>query len=804
MKHQRLFLSLAIIGTALFLGACDDDSGTNGQTQDEGECTQANCDPEVCGDICSTFIHYDNEDNFENNMYDLDGDTIPDKLDNCPDVYNPTQDDSDGDYIGDACAEDADSDGDTIVDSQDNCSGLYNPDQKDSDGDGVGDACTGTVSIADMDGDTIPDRTDNCPRLSNPDQADSNGNGIGDACEPSVDRDVDGDTIPDLQDNCPDIYNPDQEDSNNDGIGDDCTQTLNDRDGDTIPDMADNCPDVVNPDQTDSNHDGTGDACSELPPDQDGTLEHPFVIGTACGQTFRDSRDTKNSTSKLIDFYPDGKTTHIDESGPEYFYQITIAQKSQINISLDSEPTGVDIDIHLLKAVNISNKTVPESDFLARADKAITHTVEPGTYWIVADTYSSNGTAKSGSYSINVVVSSENAGTTTDPFLLACGQPITIPSNFVDQRSTANSTSKVLNKYPGWETTDESGPEYVYKFTINERARFYANLRAPEASGVDIDLHLLSSINPVQLVERDNLQIWQVIEPGTYYIVADTCGTKSGNYILDIVFRPITVTGDTMFNDYILKAVSQIDQQWKKKGYGMSAYTHDLPYGSNTVTKGPKAPLTMCVAATAEVMLTAMNIYASETGDTSVWDHIPYTSWTRQNNMNIKGHIWVDPAYSHGAGDALAAFGMGMNVTFEELVPGSFIGLNRTSGSGHSTTFLAFLDKNCKEYETWNSDIVGFKYYSSQGSATNGGFDYRYAVFSGKTMTCESGKKMDKNVIYPNRGSNMKDAVYLNMGVMYHPDYWLDTSLVQGITSSSAPVASYFNEKVFNGQTDED
>ncbi len=66
------------------------------------------------------------EDTGEAEITDIDSDTIPDNIDNCPTVPNPTQIDSDADGIGDAC---------------DNCPLVPNPTQIDSDADGIGDAC---------------------------------------------------------------------------------------------------------------------------------------------------------------------------------------------------------------------------------------------------------------------------------------------------------------------------------------------------------------------------------------------------------------------------------------------------------------------------------------------------------------------------------------------------------------------------------------------------------------------------------------------------------------------------------------
>uniref|UniRef100_UPI004057104C thrombospondin type 3 repeat-containing protein n=1 Tax=Candidatus Electronema sp. TaxID=2698783 RepID=UPI004057104C len=74
----------------------------------------------------------------------------------------------------------ADADKDHIADLQDNCPSVYNPDQQDTDGDGTGDLCDD-----DDDNDGVPDLLDNCRIVANPDQQDTDGDDIGDPCEPS-------------------------------------------------------------------------------------------------------------------------------------------------------------------------------------------------------------------------------------------------------------------------------------------------------------------------------------------------------------------------------------------------------------------------------------------------------------------------------------------------------------------------------------------------------------------------------------------------------------------------------------------
>lgn len=146
---------------------------------------------------------------------DIDGDGVPNSLDNCPYVVNPNQEPSIIPGIGEACYdENGDQDGDGIPDKWDNCpfhangpdndpdnqwinvgtgngnfrlnsGGVWVEDsvngthiQQDTDGDGVGDVCD-----ADIDGDGIPNEEDNCPFIANSGQEDTTGSGVGDACE---------------------------------------------------------------------------------------------------------------------------------------------------------------------------------------------------------------------------------------------------------------------------------------------------------------------------------------------------------------------------------------------------------------------------------------------------------------------------------------------------------------------------------------------------------------------------------------------------------------------------------------------
>ncbi|MGI5860855.1 MAG: thrombospondin type 3 repeat-containing protein [Myxococcales bacterium] len=634
--------------------------------------------------------------------------------------------------------------------------------------DGANPPCPG--ALADSDGDGVADGADNCPTVPNADQADTDADGLGDACE-AAPSDRDGDGVADSDDNCPDAANADQADEDGDGIGDACEEAPPDADGDGVEDAQDNCPHNANPDQADEDGDGVGDACEDAPPDRD-------------GDGVEDSQDNCPDTPNPSQADSDGDGVGDACEPPPPDRDGDGVEDSLDNCPDTPNPSQADSDGDGVGDACDAPPPDRDGDGVADSQDNCPDTPNPNQ----AD-YNSDGQGDA---------CTVQNGTVAKPFIIS---PTSSHFVYTDRRNTANATSDVFDTYPP-NTVDESGKEFIYAFKITAPTRFYAEIQSPEPSGVDIDVHLLSSLQPLTLIARSNLGVYATLQPGVYYLSLDSYRGKHGEYVLDATFRPKSVSASETFNSYILKAVDRIEANWARLGYASAALTHNIQYGSHGTINASAPPKTMCVAAAMETLLIAMQIYAEETGDNSVFSFLPIASWRSLNAANIRAHIWVNHDIgTWGTADALRHFGMGQTVPFEELTPGSFINLNRTTGSGHAVVFLSFIDIQGREYSTWNSNVVGFKYYSSQGTSTNGGFDYRYAVFSqygSPTMPY----KRDVNVI------DSDDQRYLNTGIVYAPSKWLASSWSRPDSRRTLPpwhdIESVFDERYFDGVTIDD
>ncbi|MDA8944545.1 tandem-95 repeat protein [Porticoccaceae bacterium] len=123
----------------------------------------------------STADIFDSFPNDASEISDLDGDTIGDNADNCPDISNLNQLDLDSDNIGDICDEDKDND--QVKNTTDNCLNVANTNQLDFDKDTIGDACD-----LDEDNDGIAS-VDDAFKLNAAYSKDTDGDGMPDAYE---------------------------------------------------------------------------------------------------------------------------------------------------------------------------------------------------------------------------------------------------------------------------------------------------------------------------------------------------------------------------------------------------------------------------------------------------------------------------------------------------------------------------------------------------------------------------------------------------------------------------------------------
>ena len=116
---------------------------------------------------------------------------------------------------------------------------------------------------------------------------------------------------------------------------------------------------------------------------------------------------------------------------------------------------------------------------------------------------------------------------------------------FHDAHNTAQEGSTLWNVYSCAPAVSEAGPEIVYRLTLPATGgQLTATLPiASMPAPTDMDIMLLSGLDPNTCVKRDDYQLVNVAASGVMYLVVDTFVAAGsvphpGYYTLDVNFVP--------------------------------------------------------------------------------------------------------------------------------------------------------------------------------------------------------------------------------------------------------------------------
>lgn len=84
-----------------------------------------------------------------------------------------------------------------------------------------------------------------------------------------------------------------------------------------------------------------------------------------------------------------------------------------------------------------------------------------------------------------------------------------------------------------------------------------------------------------------------------------------------------------LLNAYVIRATALLNEKYAGLGYNIQKqFTHEMRFGTAGSFKPNGDGQTMCVAAMLEVIITALDLYTKETGDTSPYSFLPFQSWS--------------------------------------------------------------------------------------------------------------------------------------------------------------------------------
>ncbi len=171
------------------------------------------------------------------------------------------------------------------------------------------------------------------------------------------------------------------------------------------------------------------------------------------------------------------------------------------------------------------------------------------------------------------------------------------------------------------------------------------------------------------------------------------------------------------FNRLVLEEIEQYptdgthDYWWPRSGeFDYDGVTQDLFLDGVKVLSGEPEQRTFCCGLTLEVFLNAYKEYLEKHGD-GLGKRLSAEEWGE-----FQGLWFVKEINGPGPSAALEEFGLGREISREEVLPGDFVQIwrrwdqeKKSHGSGHSVIFLEWVRDE-------SGEISGMKYFSTQPS----------------------------------------------------------------------------------------
>ncbi len=132
------------------------------------------------------------------------------------------------------------------------------------------------------------------------------------------------------------------------------------------------------------------------PPDEEPQEPPPCPDGAVCVDAFPFTHEATTTGLERSQFDSYGCAPDVNESGAEQLYRVEVAEAGFLSLDLVGMGQGADVDIHLLRSQDAG-------DCVDRGHWRAGSFVEPGLYWVVADTWvDGGGTPLAGDYTLRI------------------------------------------------------------------------------------------------------------------------------------------------------------------------------------------------------------------------------------------------------------------------------------------------------------------------------------------------------------------------------------------------------------------